>query len=141
MTNRSRITTVFSAPRIRLRRLVHNRIAALTTIVAINVLGISAPIIAQATPLVYQLCSDSSPLAVGTQPCLFGPTPGFEMDGNTPQDTAAGVDWGTAPFPYTPLATFPLVAGTGELDFAGGGKYSHPTFTPPPTQTPSGKDT
>src|SRR5258708_25369692 len=140
MTNRSRITTTFSAPKIRLRTLVHNRIAALTAIVAINLLGISAPIVAHALPLSYQLCSDTSPLPVGTQPCLFGPAPGFEMDGNTAQDTAAGVDCGMTAFPYQPLAIFPLVAGTGELYFAGGGQYKDPRFTRTTHQTSQVKD-
>ncbi|HXA41788.1 MAG TPA: hypothetical protein VNV65_02630 [Candidatus Solibacter sp.] len=136
MTNRSRITTTFSAPRIRLRALVHNRIAALVAIVSINLLGISAPIVAHAT--LSQDCSATTP--VGTQPCLFGPAPGFEMDGNITQEAPPAVDWGMAAFPYQPLAIFPLVSGTGELDFAGGVKYGDASFTCTTNETSEAKD-
>ena len=80
MTIRGRITTAFPVPAIRLRTLVRSRTAAVVTILAINLLGISAPIVAHAA-VVYPLCTAASPVPeVSPNGCLFGPPfPGFEM--------------------------------------------------------------
>jgi hypothetical protein len=121
MTIKGRITTAFPVPAIRLQTLVRSRTAAVVAILAINILGISAPIVAHAA-VVYPLCTAASPVPeVSPNGCLFGPPfPGFEMDGNTPVDTANGVDWDTNPFPY-PRTDFNLTQN--EIDLVQGSKY------------------
>jgi hypothetical protein len=99
MTNRSRLTAALSVPAIRLRTLVRSRTAALSAILSISLLGISAPITANAT--VLPKCSTSQ-----GPPCLFG-AGNFEVDGNIPVDNG-GHDWadlGTAANPGSTLAT------------------------------------
>src|SRR5258708_5195382 len=118
MANRRRITITFSAPKIRLRALVHNRIAALVAIVAMNLLSMSAPIVANAV-------HDAGCTVTQTALCLF------ELDGNPTHLSA------TTP-PYACSALFDS-SGTqktiatanpplSRVFIAGGANGSHPTY-------------